>query len=87
MTQPSRRLVILGATGTVGVQALELLKTSLALEVVALSAHTRQSELIDLAAPSGGRTFLTDDPQQNQGLLEFLRQGEYHICLNAVVGA
>jgi len=87
MTQPSRRLVILGATGTVGVQALELLKTSPALEVVALSAHTRQSELIDLAAPSGGRTFLTDDPQQNQGLLEFLRQGEYHICLNAVVGA
>jgi len=83
----TRRLVILGATGTVGVQALEILANSGSpLEVVALSAHSRASELA-AAGPSRAQRFVTSDPQQHEDLLRFLREGAYEICLNAVVGA
>lgn len=85
----TRRLVILGATGTVGVQTLRILEQADSpLEVVALSAHGRSDELISLAEPlSGARTYLTSDAEQHAALLAFLRAGDYEVCLNAVVGA
>jgi 1-deoxy-D-xylulose-5-phosphate reductoisomerase len=83
----TRRLVILGATGTVGVQAIQLLAaSSSSLEVVALSAHTRAVELA-ATGPDGAKRFLTSDLEQQGALLDWLRAGEYEICLNAVVGA
>jgi 1-deoxy-D-xylulose-5-phosphate reductoisomerase len=83
----TRRLVVLGATGTVGVQALQILATSGSpLEVVAVSAHERSAELA-AATPVGARSFLTSGAGQQQALLQFLRDGNYEICLNAVVGA
>ncbi|MCP4091920.1 MAG: 1-deoxy-D-xylulose-5-phosphate reductoisomerase [Planctomycetes bacterium] len=83
----TRRLVILGATGTVGVQALEILASSASpLEVVALSAHSRATELA-AAGPAKAQRFLTSDSDQDSDLLRFLREGAYEICLNAVVGA
>ena len=87
MTTHTRRLVILGATGTVGVQALKLLQSSSDLEVVALSGHSREEELTALAAPHGCATYLTAHPDQQQALIDRLEQGDYDICLNAVVGA
>ena len=82
-----RKLVILGATGTVGAKALAILKEAiLDLEVVAASAHTRLEDLSSLL-PENGRAFLTSDEQQCADLLGFLDEGEYDICLNAVVGA
>ncbi len=87
MTSTTRRLVILGATGTVGVQALELLQTSSGLDVVALSAHSRGAELEALASPFGCDSYLTADEDRRLALLDRLRTGDYDICLNAVVGA
>jgi 1-deoxy-D-xylulose-5-phosphate reductoisomerase len=87
MTSHSRRLVILGATGTVGVQALKLLQTASGIDVVALSAHSRDQELAALAAPHGCATYLTASTDRQQALLNWLHAGEYDICLNAVVGA
>ena len=83
----TRRLVILGATGTVGVQALQILASSGSpLEVVAVSAHSRAAELA-VCGPEGAQRFLTGQADQQQALLDFLRAGDYEICLNAVVGA
>lgn len=83
----TRRLVLLGATGTVGLQALEILRQADSpLEVVALSSHTRSAELQELG-PQDARRFRTSDPEQQEALLAFLRQGDYELCLNAVVGA
>jgi 1-deoxy-D-xylulose-5-phosphate reductoisomerase len=90
MVSDKRRLVILGATGTVGIQALKIVETpDSVLEVVALSAHSRSSELERLASPHPhSSSFLTSDPEQNRRLLDFLEDGSgYDICLNAVVGA
>lgn len=85
-----RRLVLLGATGTVGVQALGLLARSgpRRPRVAALAAHRSQAELNRLAAAHpGARPFLTSDPAQREELLAFLAAGDYEVCLNAVVGA
>ena len=83
----TRRLVILGVTGTVGVQALQILASSGSkLEVVAVSAHSRAEELA-ASGPEGAQRFLTGQDEQQQALLDFLRGGDYEICLNAVVGA
>ncbi|MHC4823492.1 MAG: 1-deoxy-D-xylulose-5-phosphate reductoisomerase [Planctomycetota bacterium] len=86
MSSP-RRLVILGATGTVGVQALQILQDSASpLEVVALSCHSR-AEQLSSAGPEQAKRFLTSLEEDHDALLAFLRDGEYEICLNAVVGA
>lgn len=85
----SRRLVILGATGTVGVQTLRILEQcDSPLEVTALSAHDRGVELEELGRPTPeARRFLTSDEEQTEELLAYLRAGNYDVCLNAVVGA
>ncbi len=86
MTTP-RRLVILGATGTVGLQALQILRDSGSpLQVVALSCH-QQADKLSQVGPVAAQRFLTQDPAQQQQLLDFLRAGDYEVCLHAIVGA
>jgi len=85
-----RRLVLLGATGTVGVQTLDLLSRSSGPRprIAALSAHRSQAALQDLAAAHPqARRFLSSDPEQRAALLDFLGKGDYEVCLNATVGA
>ena len=87
-----RRLVILGATGTVGRRALELLaELPDAPRVVALAAHRDTAGLAEAAAAlHDGRvpTFLASVPSERDALLALLRDGDgYDVCLNAVVGA
>ena len=85
-----RRLVLLGATGTVGVQTLDLLARSVGTrpQLCALSAHRGQTALLRRCAEHPrARGFLTSDPAQHAALPEFLRRGDYEVCLNAVVGA
>jgi 1-deoxy-D-xylulose-5-phosphate reductoisomerase len=86
----NRRLVLLGATGTVGMQTLELLGHGgpSAPTVAVLTAHRSRAALQRLAAAHpGARTFLTSDPAQRAALLEWLAAGDYEVCLNAAVGA
>jgi 1-deoxy-D-xylulose-5-phosphate reductoisomerase len=83
-------MVLLGATGTVGVQTLALLEKSGpgAPQPVLLSAHSANAALEKLAARHpGARRLLTSDPAQRAELLTFLRTGDYEVCLNAVVGS
>ncbi len=89
MTLERRPLVILGATGTVGRQALEILrKAGSPLEVAALSAHQNSEALGSLAEGCpGARVYLTCRESERSRLLEDLQQGDYAVCLNAVVGA
>jgi 1-deoxy-D-xylulose-5-phosphate reductoisomerase len=85
-----RRLVLLGATGTVGVQTLALIERAATPEirVVALAAHRSGPALEGLAQRhSAARRYLTADASQRAALLDLLRAGEYEVCLNAVVGA
>lgn len=83
-------MVLLGATGTVGVQTLALLEKS-GLDgprAVLLSAHRSGAALQELGGcHPDARLLLTADPAQRAELLAFLRGGEYELCLNAVVGA
>jgi 1-deoxy-D-xylulose-5-phosphate reductoisomerase len=90
MLAEKRRLILLGATGTVGRQTLALLaRTETPVEVVAVAAHSRGAELAELAADLPGcAVHLSSVPEQRASLLAFLADGEgYDVCLNAVVGA
>jgi len=83
-----RRLVLIGATGTVGVQTLQLLAADGGPRVVAIAAHSRADALAAQAvALPGVRSFLCSDEQQREELRAFLRDGDYEVCLNAAVGA
>ena len=85
-----RRMVLLGATGTVGLQTLALIEKARpgGLEAVLLSAHRSTASLQELASRHpAARACLTSDPPQRAHLLAFLRGGEYEVCLNAVVGS
>ena len=87
MTSSPRRIIILGATGTVGVRALEIIKESpVEWQICAVSAHSQQQQLSDLVDASTPQ-YLTSDADDHQRLLDTLRSGHYDICLNAVVGA
>lgn len=89
MPSERRRLVILGATGTVGRQALQILQQAGSpLQVVGLTAHDDGEGLSALhAAAPGARAYLTGRPEERDALLERLATGDYEVCLNAVVGA
>ncbi len=90
MLGEKRRLILLGATGTVGRQALRILeRTESPVQVVGLAAHTSGPALAELAAGCPGCTVhLSSIPEQQANLLGLLADGEsYDVCLNAVVGA
>ena len=84
-----KRVIILGATGTVGQKACDIAsRDGSTLTVVALSAHSQAAALHAAAQPLPEcHTFLTEDQAQHAALLDLLENGEYDICLNAIVGA
>ena len=58
-----RRIAILGSTGSIGVQALDVVRSTAGLEVVALSAHSRWEELIEQARVHNVSRVAISDPQ------------------------
>src|SRR5476649_1595703 len=59
---PSKRLLILGSTGSIGTQALDVCRRSDELELVGLSAERSWQELVEQASAHGvGRIALADD--------------------------
>jgi len=99
----AKRIVILGATGSIGVQALNVIDESEELEVVALSAQSNWELLLTLAQRFGvKRVALSDEdaaaraaaawPEGEvkagaQGLVELIVESGADLVLNAIVGS
>ncbi|CAB4347307.1 unannotated protein [freshwater metagenome] len=58
-----RRIALLGSTGSIGVQALDVVRSTAGLEVVALSAHSRWEELLEQARVHKVSRVAISDPQ------------------------
>src|SRR5438094_8599111 len=97
-----RSVAILGATGSVGAQALETVRDSPDLRLVALSAHSSSGPLLAAAREHGAELVaLTDEAaaaavrgdvpgrmfEGRAGLVEMVHAAEADVVLNAVVGA
>ena len=98
-----RKLVILGSTGSIGVQALDVVARSGELEVVGLSAHSSAPMLIEQARQRGVRRIALSDPHAAARAAELWTDGEVlagpdgivtlitesgcEMVLNAIVGS
>lgn len=100
-TRPRRRIAILGSTGSIGLQALDVIRQHPDLfEVVALSAHSKAEELFSqvrefrpaLAALTAGEVDLPTDVRQvdwhfgEQALAHLAAQADCDDVLVSVVG-
>jgi 1-deoxy-D-xylulose-5-phosphate reductoisomerase len=99
----AKRIVILGSTGSIGVQALDVIAGSEELEVVALSAQGSWETVLEQAHRHGvTRVALADEtaaqraaaawPQGDvrggaQGLVELIVESRADLVLNAIVGS
>ncbi len=78
-----RRVALLGATGSIGTQALEVIDAHPGLELCALAAGSRGEEVRRIAAERGVREVsIAGDPP----LPELVETSEPDVVLNAVVG-
>ena len=98
-----RRLAILGSTGSIGVQALDVVSRSSELTVVALSAASSWEPLIDQARRYGIRKIAVADPDAAaraseawtggevlagpDGVVRLITECECDLVLNAIVGS
>ncbi len=97
-----RRLVILGATGSIGVQALDVVARTQDLEVVGLSAARSWEQLVAQAQATGVPRIALSDPQAAalaadafdgdvlvgpEGLVELIAGSGADIVLNGLVGS
>src|SRR4051794_34600834 len=98
-----RRVVILGSTGSIGVQALDVVERSGELEVVGLAAHSSFERLIAQAEEFGvKRVALGDEAAAarageawtggevlagNEGLVDLIVNSDCDLVLNALMGS
>ncbi len=97
-----KRVVILGSTGSIGTQALEVIGAGEGLQVVGLSADSRWEPLVDQAREHGVPAVALADPEAAElaskqwggqvlageaGLRELISSSRPDLVLNAVVGA
>ena len=98
----ARRIVVLGATGSIGTQALEVAAASDELEVVGLSAARNWEQLVAQARESGARRIALTDPaaaasardawdgevlEGPEGITELIAGSGADMVLNALVGS
>jgi 1-deoxy-D-xylulose-5-phosphate reductoisomerase len=99
----ARRVLILGSTGSIGVQALEVVRETDDLTVVGLSAHSSWEPLVEQARAHGiDRVALVDSQSAEEaarawpdgevlsgpdGVAELVLESDADIVLNAVVGS
>jgi len=99
----ARRVIILGATGSIGTQALDVLQREAdAFELVGLSADRSWETLVDLALEHGVRRIALSDAQAAEraslawdgevlsgadGLIRLVAESGADLVLNALVGA
>src|SRR4051812_49046854 len=98
-----KRLLILGSTGSIGTQALELLERSDELELVGLSAERSWRELVAQAQEHGVKRIALADPDAGalageawadgevltgpEGLVSLVTDSGADLVLNALVGS
>jgi 1-deoxy-D-xylulose-5-phosphate reductoisomerase len=98
-----RKIVIVGSTGSIGTQALEVVDRSAELEVVGLGASTSWEALLEQAGRFGVRRVALADPDASaraseswtegevlggpEGLVELITGGDCDLVLNALMGA
>ena len=98
----SRRVLVLGSTGSIGEQALEVISASADLEVVGLAAGGRWERLCEQARETGARCVAVADPAAAEraeaaladvrtltgedGVRELVAATEPDLVLNAIVG-
>ena len=98
-----RRILIVGSTGSIGTQALDVVSRSQALEVVGLAAHSNADLVLEQAATFGvARVALADRDAAGraaeswtggevlagaEGLVELITESECDLVLNALVGS
>jgi 1-deoxy-D-xylulose-5-phosphate reductoisomerase len=98
-----RRLLILGSTGSIGTQALEIVAASGELELVGLSAESSWEALVDQARRHGAKRIALADADAGaraaeawtdgevligpEGLVQMVTESGAELVLNALVGA
>ncbi|MCW2952247.1 MAG: 1-deoxy-D-xylulose 5-phosphate reductoisomerase [Conexibacter sp.] len=98
-----RRLLILGSTGSIGTQALDIVARSSELELVGLSAQTSWETLVEQARAHGVRRIALDSPDAGaraaeawtdgevltgpEGLVRLVVESDADLVLNALVGS
>jgi 1-deoxy-D-xylulose-5-phosphate reductoisomerase len=97
-----RKVLILGSTGSVGVQALEVVRDSEELEVVGLSARGDADRLAEQARQHGVKRLALADPEAakraaasfdgemlagEEGVRELVASSDADLVLNAILGA
>src|SRR3954468_13793023 len=97
-----RRILIVGSTGSIGTQALDVIERNPALEVVGVAAASSWELLLEQAAAHGvGRVALADPDAAAraaehsqvevlagpEGLVELITDTECDLVLNALVGS
>ncbi|MGI8579450.1 MAG: 1-deoxy-D-xylulose-5-phosphate reductoisomerase [Solirubrobacteraceae bacterium] len=101
--RPVRRLLILGSTGSIGTQALDIVARSEGLELVGLSAERSWEPLLEQAAAHGVKRIALVDPDAGaraaeawsdgevltgpDGLARLVAESEADLVLNALVGS
>jgi len=98
-----RRVLVLGSTGSIGTQALQIVERSAELQVVGLSAERSWERLVDQARAHGVRRVALADPDAAaraaeawtegevlagaEGLVRLVVESEAQLVLNGLVGA
>ena len=98
-----RRILIVGSTGSIGTQALDVISRSDSLEVVGLAAHSNADLVLEQAASFGVDRVALADPDAAaraaegwtggevlagaEGLVELITEAECDLVLNALVGS
>ena len=98
-----RRLLVLGSTGSIGLQALEIVSGSDELELVGLAAHRSWEAVVAQAQATGVRRIALADPHAAaaaaehwsdgevlsgpQGLVSLVVESGADLVLNALVGS
>jgi 1-deoxy-D-xylulose-5-phosphate reductoisomerase len=97
-----RRVLIVGSTGSIGTQALDVIERSGDLEVVGLAALSSWEQLLEQATRFGVEPIALADPDAAaraaehsgrtvlsgpEGLVELITEGDCDLVLNALVGS
>ncbi|HYP48971.1 MAG TPA: 1-deoxy-D-xylulose-5-phosphate reductoisomerase [Thermoleophilaceae bacterium] len=97
-----RRIIIVGSTGSIGIQALDVIERSADLELVGLSAASSWEPLLEQARRHGVRRLALADPDAAakagehwpggilagpEGLIELITDTDCDLVLNALVGS